>query len=191
MELWNKNQLNVTLSTRLTLKVAQKIHFIPESEKLEVFYGEVFLSDLPLGWMEYGAGFRVSKVQPIKQTWTTENRLMVFADFTKTIDAFRFTFGNRFEYRNFSDLSDLFRYKQTFTLQFPNLTGWGIQFYASEETFFKLNDGKMNLARFFSGLHVLKTEHFRLSVYYGLQKTKVINKWYSSDIIGMNLRYAI
>jgi hypothetical protein len=116
---------------------------------------------------------------------------MLFADFSKTIEAFKLTFGNRFEYRNFSDLPDHFRYKQTFTFQFPALTKWGMRFYVSEESFMRLDTGNMHLARFFGGLHLYKTEHFQLSLYYALQKAKLRNDWYSSDIPGLNLQLAI
>ena len=183
--------MNIGLSSRLTLKIAEKIHFIPEYEKFEVLFGEVFISDHPVNWMEYGAGFRVTKLQPVKDTWTTENRLMLFADFSKTIEAFKLTFGNRFEYRNFRDLSDHFRYKQTFTCQFPKIAEWGMQFYVSEESFLRLDTGNLHLARFFGGLHALKTEHFQLSLYYGLQKAILRDDWYSSDIAGLNLQFTI
>lgn len=191
VEIWNKNQVNVTLSPRLTLKVADRISYIPNAEKMEVVYGEVFVSDRPNNWLEYGGGYRFAKIQPVKQKWTSESRSMLFIDFTKQLTPFKLTFRNRFEHRNFSDRITRLRYKHAFIFQFPKLIKNGMQFYVSEEAFFSLNDGQLNMARFFGGLHVFANPHFRLTTYYGLQQNKLFDNWYPSDIVGMNLRFAI
>jgi hypothetical protein len=66
-----------------------------------------------------------------------------------------------------------------------------MRFYSSEEAFFKLNGAGLHLARFYEGLSVIQKEHFKLKLYYALEKIKLIENWGTTDVAGINLSFII
>lgn len=190
-EIWNKNQLTTRLNEQFSIKVAQKIQYATTSSRLEVVYGEAYVAHRAKEWLDYGLGFRLVKSQPIHNTWITENRPLAYVNFSDQLNDFSITLGNRFEYRNFKNLNDHFRYRQALKLQFPKLTTWGMQFYTTEEAFIQLNDKGIHLLRFYGGIVAFTGKTFKLSAYYALQKAKLLNKWISSDVVGIDLAFSI
>jgi hypothetical protein len=189
-QIWNKTEVLFHPWEKMTIDVAEKIHFSPEHGAADVKYGELFLSHEPLKWFEYGAGFRAT----YKNTypgWLSEYRPMILANFKKSHKEFNFKYSNRLEYRIFEIDVNHFRYRQEFLVEFPALTNWGMRFYSSEEAFIKLNGAGLHLARFYEGLSVIQKEHFKLKLYYALEKLKLIENWGTTDIAGLNLSFIL
>jgi hypothetical protein len=86
---------------------------------------------------------------------------------------------------------DHFRYREEFLVEFPALTNWGMRFYTSEEAFLKLNGAGLHLARFYGGLSVVQKEHFKLKMFYALEKLELIEYWRTTDVVGLNLSFII
>jgi hypothetical protein len=190
-EIWNKNQLTTLLNEQVSFIVAEKIHVVPSDSRLEVAYGEAYVGHQVKRWLEYGIGFRVAKSQPLRDTWISENRTIVFADLTKPVENYEISLSNRMEYRSFKELDNYFRYRQALKLQFPELVPWGMRFYVSEEAFVKLNNGGFHLLRFYGGIDAFTGKNFKLAAYYALQERKLLRDWIASDIIGINLTFSI
>jgi len=189
-QIWNKNEAIIKPWENIVIEVAEKIHYSPEHDAADVKYAELYLSHKPLNWFKYGAGFRITNVNTYPG-WTQENRPMIFGDFLKAYNEFNFKYSNRLEYRMFEFDVDHFRYRQEFLVEFPSLCDWGMRFYASEESFFKLNSTGLHLARFYGGLSVVQKEHFKLKMYYAMEKLKLIENWRTTDIVGLNLSFII
>jgi len=189
-QVWNKNEVVIRPWEKISIEVAEKIHYSPENEASDVKYAELYLSHKPLKWLKYGAGFRISKLNTYPG-WIQENRPMIFADFLKTYKQINFKYSNRLEYRMFEIDYDHFRYREEFLVEFPALTNWGMRFYTSEEAFFKLNGAGLHLARFYGGLSVVQKEHFKLKMFYALEKLELIEYWRTTDVVGLNLSFII
>lgn len=191
MEIWNKNELSVKPVEKLQLKVNEKIHYSATRGNIQLKYAEVMLGHHLLKWMEYGGAYRITSSWIISDVWETENRAMVFVDFSEPIHKFKLSFANRFEYRSFKHLENHFRYRQSLKLDFPSLSPWGMRFYVSEESFYKFNNDGTHLARLYAGLTVLEKQHFNFSTYYALQKAKLADKWFTGDVLGLNFNFSI
>ncbi len=190
-ELWNKNQVDIEPWNKISITVAEKIHYSPKRTTLDLKYGEILIEHHVLNWLEYGAGFRISYANLQIGEWLQENRPMVFVNLGKDLKNFEFDFYNRFEYRTYKALSNYFRYRQSIRMKFPAITEWGLQFYVQEESFLKLNGKGTHLARLYSGLTAFEKEHIEIKIYYALQKQEVLNHWVSGDILGLNLSFEI
>lgn len=188
---WNKNGVAVAPWEKVTLEVSQKVHYSPEQNSVTLKYGEVFMEYEPKNGLEYGFGFRHSKSNAQKGNGFKENRAMLYFTLSREIKNFELSFLNRLEYRTFKIVDDYLRHKQSLKLDFPNITTWGMKFYISEESFLKLNGTGTHMARFYTGLKALDKTHFDMKVYYVLQKTKGIDYWGTSDIVGVNLNFSI
>lgn len=191
LQLWNKNQVVVDTSEKVSLELSQKIHYTPESGEVDLKYGELFIGVEPESWLEYGAGLRVASANKYDGSWQHENRPMVYVSLSKQIKQLELSFTNRVEYRTFENINDYLRHKQSLKLELPSIADWGMQFYFAEESYYKLNGVGTHCARFYSGVKALDWDHFAMKFYYSLQRTKGIEQWYSSDIVGLNLSFSI
>ena len=189
-QIWNKNEIVIRTWEKISIEVAEKIHYSPEHGAAEVKYLELYLSHKPVNWLKYGAGFRGSKLNTYPE-WIQENRPMIFADLLKNHKNFSFKYANRLEYRMFEFDNNHFRYRQEFLVEFPSLADWGMRFYTSEESFIKLNSNGLHLIRFYGGLSVVQIKHFKLKMFYALEKLELIENWRTTDIAGINLSFII
>ncbi|MCY1722246.1 DUF2490 domain-containing protein [Prolixibacteraceae bacterium Z1-6] len=191
LTLWSKNEVSVSPWEEVSLSVAQKIHYTPERNSVDLKYSEVFIAHELKHWVEYSFGFRHSKLNIKNGNWLDENRPMFNINLIKNIEKFQFSFSNRLEYRLFKESNDYFRHRQSLKFNFPNITEWGMQFYVSEESFLKLNGAGTHLARVYTGLKAVDKAHFDINLYYSLQKAKFLNEWLTSDVVGLNLSFDI
>jgi hypothetical protein len=188
---WNKNKIVVSPWNDISIEVAEKVHYKPSSNAISLKYGELIIMHDPKKWFEYGAGLRNSYSNLSKGDWLNENRPMFFVNFSKDMKEFDLVFSNRIEYRMYKSLDNYFRYKQSMKLNLPSLTDWGMRFYISEETFYKMNGIGIHQARFFSGLTAFKKEWVGIKVYYSLERAKSSETWLTGDIVGVNLKFSI
>ncbi|MFV0590229.1 MAG: DUF2490 domain-containing protein [Draconibacterium sp.] len=191
LEIWNKNRFQVNPGKNIVIDVAEKIQYSKNSELLRVKYAELYVGHIPVKWLKYGVGYRLVDYNQGNGIWLRENRPMLFANLNKKVNNFGFVFSNRFECRTFMKAENHFRYRQSFRVNFPSITNWGMNFYLSEETFIKFNSQRLHLARFYSGLKAVTTKCFDLNFYYALQKIKSTNDWYSGDVLGLDLHFRI
>ncbi len=189
--LWNKNEVSVSPWEKVSLEVAEKIHYSTERNSADLKYAEIFFEYEVKNWLELSLGFRNSKLNLQNGDWLNENRPMVVLNLSKEINKFELSFSNRLEYKCFKYITDYFRYRQALTFDFPTLTDWGMQFYVAEESFIKMNGGGTHLARLYTGLKAIDQKHFDMKLYYSLQKTKVLSQWLTADIVGINLSFCI
>jgi len=189
--LWNKNEVAINPWKNVTIEVAEKIHFTPKSNTLDLKYGELLVVHEAKSWLKYGAGMRLSYLNLRNDNWLNENRSMAYVSLSKELNKFDVSFTNRMEYRAYKKIDNYFRHKQSFKIDFPNLTEWGMRLYFSEESYCKLNGAGTHLARLYSGLTALDKDRIEMKLYYALEKAKAANKWFSSDIIGLNLSFNI
>jgi len=187
-QIWIKNEVIIQPWKNISIDGALKVHYSPEHNAADVKYAELFLLHEPLKWFEYGAGFRVAYANTYPG-WLQENRTMLIANFTKKYNKFIFKYSNRFEFRSFENNLNHFRYRQEFKVEFPSLTSWGMRFYAAEESFYKLNGIGLHLARFYGGLSVVQKQHFKLKMFYALEKYKLLENWGTADIVGLNFTF--
>lgn len=102
-------------------------------------------------WLKYGGGLRLSYLNLRNDSWLNENRSIAYVSLSKELNKFELSFTNRMEYRAYKEIVNYFRHKQSFKIDFPNLTEWGMRLYVSEESYYKLNGAGAHLARLYSG----------------------------------------
>jgi hypothetical protein len=188
-QIWNKNEITFQPWKNISIDFAEKIHYAPRQNTIELKYAELFLTHEPKKWLEYGAGFRIAQ-SFLYPGWLQENRSMFFADFSNRIHLFSLKFSNRMEFRSYPIGISYFRYKQSFTVTSPPISPMDVKLYTSEESFFKLNGIGVHLARIYAGLSALNKEHYHLKIYYAFEKSKLLETWYTTDIVGCNMGFS-
>ncbi len=186
---WNQNDVTASLREKVSVKVAEKVYYSPESNAIDTKYGEVVVGYQLKNWLKSGIAFR--HLSKYSDKWYTENRPMAFIDLSTHLKNFSLSFSNRIEYRTFKEFENHYRHRQALNLSFPRITDWGMQFYMYEESFCKLNGAGTHLARVVTGIKALDKQHFDIKLYYGLEKLKGSETWLTTDIVGLNLSFAI
>lgn len=189
--LWNKNEVKIKPWNKISLSVSDRIQYNPKSNKLSSALAQLSIEHELKSWLEYGAAMRVIYTNLPKDNGITENRPMMFLILSKELKDFGLSFSNRIEFRSYKELEDYFRHKQTLKLIFPAIVDWGMRFYISEESFYKLNGIGTHAARFQSGVTAVDNKWLAMKVYYILEKSKVANYWLTGDIIGLNFSFSI
>ena len=186
MQLWNYNKVSISISGRTFFEVAEKIHYTPRTNTIDLKFGDIWLSHECNNWFGYAGGFRLSYSRKI-YGWQEERRPMVLAEVSPNIKNFNFNFSGRFEYRWFEEEQNHFRFRQKLDVDFPPVTKWNLNLFAAEESFLKFNSEKIHLARVYAGINTLNKAHFKMKIYYSLEKSKSLHLWNTADIIGMNM----
>lgn len=185
-QIWNLNSVQGNLSSKSRIRIAEKVHYTPRADNIDVKFADIFLFRRPNNTFEYGGGFRLTRVdQEIE--WLKERRYMVVGKIFNDSEKFEYGFVNRLEYRNFDKAINHFRHKQSFTLQFPEMTACKFRLYTTEETFIKFNSENFHMARLYAGLQTSGLKHLTMKIYYILEKYQRTNRWNTRDILGMNL----
>lgn len=183
--------MGVHLSEKLLLKVSEKVHYLPKSNSLDSYYGDLFLSRPVNSWMNVSAGYRIIESRTTDDDWRTENRPMLSVDLYKKQSNFSFQWYSRLDYRMYKSIDNYCRYKQGVKFQSPKLTPWNLQLFTSEELFVKLNGDGTHMARFYGGVDSAVGSRSKISAFYILQKTKSSGEWGNTDVVGLKFYIAI
>lgn len=185
-QLWNLNRVQVALSEKTKIGVTEKVHFTPHSGNIDLKLGDVTIKRSINPWFEAGVAGRILMIRK-DYGWLQENRPMVFGDISKKLGRLGFGFSNRFEYRMFKHVDDHFRYRQMFSVELPPFVTPRLIIYAAEEGFIKFNDENLHIARLYAGTKLKCSRIFEMRFYYVLEKSKELDFWNTSDVVGMNL----
>jgi len=189
-QVWNYNNVSVDISDKSSISSSEKIQYTPFENGLDSKFVDLWFKHETSNWFEYAGGFRVLYSKG-ENGWIVEQRPMIMGTFSKELKRFAIRFSNRLEYRKYEFFKNHFRYKQRLDFLSPILTSFGMQFFASEETFTKLNSERTHLARLYAGVSTINKEHFAMKLYYVFEKNKKSSVWNTTDILGMNMSFRL
>lgn len=185
-QLWNLNNIEVKLTDKTKVGVAEKIHFTPQSGSIDLKLGDIAVKRIVNSWFETGLAGRILLIRR-EDGWLQENRPMVFGNFSGNLGKLKLDFSNRIEYRMYKTLNDHFRYREMLSAElYPFVAQW-FSVYVAEEGFVRIDNENFHLARIYAGTKMFCCNAFEMKLYYVLEKNKKADVWHTSDIVGMNL----
>ena len=105
-----------------------------------------------------------------------------------------------FEYRDFTDKSDYFRFRNKITLNSPfeNIDTRGVRLlnrerakpYIADEAFFNSNGQGFSQNRVYLGIQLKMTKTISVNPYYMFQTLKKDDQWQNNNIIGFDLTFS-
>lgn len=124
-----------------------------------------------------------------KGKFKVENEPYVTATLLGELFGFKFDDRSRLEYRHFDYQTDLWRYRNKFTVKFPwKFAKLEIQPYLADEIFLSSQGKTFNQNRFSSGLLFNLTKNLKAEIYYLLQSSKSSRKWSDANVLGTKLK---
>ncbi len=185
-QIWNQNKLDVRLSERTWVGVSEKIHYVPENGNISLKFGDISIKQKLTEWFELGVTGRLLWIRT-GNGWLQEQRPMTFGNASASLGKFEIDFSNRFEFRMYKILNDHFRHRQMLSLEIPPFHSDKLKLYVSEEGFYRFDQEKLHLFRFYAGTKMQMNNYFELKFYYVFEKLKKNPSWLHSDILGFNL----
>lgn len=124
-----------------------------------------------------------------KGDFKEENRPHINVTLKWDLSGFKFDDRSRFQYRHFDYQTDLWQYRNKFTVKFPwKFTKLEIQPYVADEIFVDLNGVVLSRNRLYSGLGFSLTKDIKAEIYYLLQSSKSAGTWTDANVLGTKLK---
>jgi len=121
----------------------------------------------------------------------TENRPHINAILKWEMGDFKFEDRSRLQYRHFDYQSDLWQYRNKFTVKFPwKFSRIEIQPYISDEIFLDFRNKSFSRNRFYSGLSMNLTKNLKAEIYYLLQSSRGKSSWSEANVLGTKIKLA-
>lgn len=141
-------------------------------------------------WLDVGFNYR-HILEESKSSWKHENRPHLNATIKFNLAGFDLINRGRVEYRNREDKSDLWQYRNKFTVQLPfKLTRLEIQPYIADEIFVDFDIEELNRNRLYSGVSLKIFKNLKAEIYYLWQSDKKKGKWSDLNILGTKLKFS-
>ncbi|HKL31428.1 MAG TPA: DUF2490 domain-containing protein [Tangfeifania sp.] len=185
-QIWNQNNFDVFLSEKTSIGISEKVHYAPRYNSIDVKFADITLDHKFTSWFEIGGGGRLLAIKK-EYGWLQEKRPMLYADLSIGLGIFKIDFGNRIEYRFLDKSENHWRHKQKLSLNFPKIPQTALQFYTAFESFYKFNPDGFHIFRGYAGINTIQKEHFKLKVYYVLEKNKNAVSFTIIDILGIDM----
>ena len=190
-QIWNANVEEFKVNNNSKIALEQEFRWADNaSEFYYHHYDAGFFYDLKK-YLNVGAGYR--HIYELKQSkFKIENEPYICLGLIWDSKGFKFEDRSRMEYRHFSYQTDLWRYRNKFTVKAPwKFTKIEIQPYLSDEIFVGLNrNTQFNQNRFYSGFGMNLTKNVKAEAYYMIQSTKSSKIWKDVNVLGTKLKIA-
>lgn len=189
-QIWNTDteEFIINKSTKITLE--EEFQWADNANDFSYHhYDAGFVYSLN-SYLDVGANYR-QVFEKKKGKFKPENRPHLNAALKYEIFGFKLGDRNRVEYRNFDYQSDIWRYRNKFSIKFPwSVTAFKIQPYLADEIFVGLEDGGLNRNRFYAGFGLNIVKNIKGEIYYLLQRSKGSGQWTDTNVLGIKLKTA-
>jgi len=187
-QIWNTDVQEEQINNKAKITLEEEFRFGDNANDFYYHHYDLGFVYILNKYLNSGFGYRQifeKKNAEFKQ----ENEPYIIATLFWGLSGFKFDSRNRLEYRHFNYQTDLWRYRNKFTMKFPwKFTRIGIQPYLSDEIFLALNRTQLNQNRFYSGLLFNLTSNINLDIHYLLQSTKGSDRWIDANVLGTKLK---
>lgn len=187
-QVWNTNVEEIKLAKDAKVILEQEFRWADDARDFYYQHYDAGISYCLKKNLSVAAGYRhiLSKV---KGDFKVENEPYVTASLSGDFGGFSFEDRHRFEYRHFGYATDQWFYRNKATVKFPwQFTRFNIQPYIADEIFVEMDRGDFTRNRFFSGLAMDLTEHWKAEIYYMLQASKGSGSWTDVNALGVKMK---
>jgi len=150
-------------------------------------------------WLDFGVNYTVIYGIHNNARSTDENRTSLSTIMRGKILNHDFSDRIRIEYRDRDQKSDIWRFRNKFTLDRKfelldprgnrEISKWKIKPYFSDEIYDNLDGTGFSENDFNIGTVIKLTENISLDIYYSFQTVKSDEKWSNNNVIGMDFTY--
>lgn len=189
-QLWNTESVEAKLSKRWKVKVEEELRFGDNLSEIYYMHTDGGLTLKVTDGLDLGINYRQIYEKKESSKWEDENRPHANAIFSWLWKNFKFTDGNRLEYRIRDGKSDAWRYRNKLTVKAPwKWTSLEAQPYLADEIFVDFYGEKLNRNRLYAGIESKLFEHLKADIFYLWQTSKKKpDKWTDYNILGIKIK---
>lgn len=188
-QVWNTDTEEVKVGKDLKVALEEEIRFGNNADDFYYHHYDAGIFYNLSKYLNVGAGYR-HIFSKSKGKFKAESEPYMTATLSGEYAGFKFDDRSRLEYQHFGYQTDLWRYRNKFTLKFPwKFTKLEIQPYVSDEIFIRLGGMKvMNQNRFSSGFGLNLVKNVKVEIYYMLVSSKGVGRWTDTNVLGTKIK---
>lgn len=182
-EYWAVTSFSFRLDGNWTMKIKEDFRF-RDGESSEQQHDLLFTYKGISDALDLGLGFRQVYKEDSSHEWQRESRPYVQLTLKNTLLGLKWSDRNLFEYRDFENKKDAFRYRNRLKLSSPhNLFDLPLKPYVADEVFFQEESG-YNRNRIYAGLVWDVNKLLDIDFFFIRQKDKTSRGWDNVYIAG-------
>ncbi len=141
-------------------------------------------------WLDIAVGYRLVYEKDNSDEWRHENRPMIDLTLKAKFCDFPVASRNRFEYRDFENKKDVWRYSNKIIVRLPvELTSLKLKPYTGYEFFITLVDDNVDKNRIYFGTIMPVTKGIDADIYYIYQTNRSGEHWDEVHVLGTGLKF--
>jgi len=141
-------------------------------------------------WIDFGFNYRQIFEKDSKGQWRPENRPHLNVTLKGRLFDLDLSDRSRLEYRDRENQTDVWRYRNMFTVTTPfEFTELKLKPYLADEVFISLDGEGYNINRLFSGVSFKPAKNIGVGIYYLWQTSKSGGGWIDTNVIGTQVKF--
>ena len=141
-------------------------------------------------WIDLGFNYRQVFEKDSNNRWRQENRPHVNITLKGRLFNLDISDRSRFEYRDFENKKDVWRYRNKVTVKLPvELTELKLTPYLADEVFITPDDDNVDRNRFYSGASFNLLKNIKADIFYLWQSSRSAKEWKDINALGTSLRF--
>lgn len=188
---WNTLQLNHKFDPKYEIAFTNRLYYSDISNRMEYYYLDL------TGYRNFNTHFSMGLGERITGSyklgkWNPGNSILGYGIIYLQAGSVKIKLALRSGYKSFKYSNSQIPFDNLTTIDFfTKLTNKIPKPYIYTELFSELKTFKLQNARLFSGLHLLKKKYIGLDVYYALWESNTSAGWKSYNIYGMATKFTI
>jgi hypothetical protein len=183
--IWNTIQVNHQFNSKYELVFTNRIFYSDISDRLDFYFLDLTGYRALNKHISMGLGYRRTESYKPDQ-WNPGNIFWTYGVIYAKTAGIKLKIATRLGYKTFKDIDSQIALDNISTVDFfTNSTSKFPKPYLIEEVFSELKSLKVQNMKLFTGLHLLKGQHFGFDVFYAFWKSNTSSGWKDYNVYGI------
>lgn len=189
--LWNTVQVNYKVDSKYELAFTNRFFFNNRIDRVDFYFFDLTGYKSLSRHLSMGLGYRNIHSYKVPE-WNSGNLFFLYGIYNAAPGFFKLKIATRLGYKHFKINGSQIGLDNISTIDFfANSARKFPKPYITEEAFSELKSMKIQHLRLFTGLHLLKKEHWGFDVFYARWKSHVTERWENNNIWGIATKLSI
>lgn len=183
--LWNTVQINHKIGGKYEFVFTNRVFYSNISDRLDYYFLDFTGYRSLTKHFSAGLGYRRTETYKTDK-WNYGNIYWMYGVIYAKTGGVKLKIANRLGYKSFKDIDSQIAFDNISTIDFfTNSTSKFPKPYLIEEVFSELKSMKVQNMKLFTGLHLLKGQHFGFDVFYAFWKSNTSSGWKDYNVYGI------
>lgn len=189
--LWNSTSITYSVNKKTELVFSNKDHFNNQISRLDYYHFEFYAYHELIRNFSLGLGFRQNETLKTGR-WSPGNAWFFYGVSYLHPGSIKIKFSNRFAIRTYRLSETQYTFDNNTIIDFFSQSTRKLpKPFLQDELFTNLKEQKVQTVRLYGGLHLLKSLHWGLDLYYCYTTTWSSWIWKKYNVFGLSTKFSI